>query len=310
MAFEHSSLESLDVSSFIFTSVSELELITCVRIEGSTNFTEFDSGLVDKLLDCTQLEELQSDLKLFSGLVPLESLKRTGLDVLELIVKDLGRDSVTVVTIGESLEHETSLGSLLFKSDTEANTFSKRLESKTGSFGVPITTTGSIDHWVGCRETSSFDISLLVEFDLTRVSDGHDTVITDWDLDLYWVDGSFLGVSWFESSIGSDSQIPFKPSREGVGFGQPDSMHEEGLPLFELITTFIILDSRIGGVESISLKFLNHWVVELIRETVLDLSIGVRGSDELVPVSLVNGRQLSSRSLVLVWKLISKSLIR
>jgi len=39
---------------------------------------------------------------------------------------------------------------------------------------------------------------------------------------------------------------------------------------------------------------------------VLDLSIGGRSSDELIPVTLMGSSELSGSSLVLVWKLVNK----
>jgi len=220
--------------------------------------------LINKLLDSTQCEEFEFDLELFSGVVPFEFFKIARFEVLELIVEHLRGDSVTVVTISESLKDERSLGGLLFKSDTKANTFGERLKSESSSLSVPIATSGSIDHWVGVRETSSGDVSFLVEFDLTRVSNGHDAVIADWNLDLDWIDRSLFSVGWFEGSIGSDGQIPFEPSGESVGFGQPDSMHKVGHPLLVLITTFVIFDSWVFIVKGIELEFLDHWVVELV----------------------------------------------
>jgi len=42
---------------------------------------------------------------------------------------------------------------------------------------------------------------------------------------------------------------------------------------------------------------------------VLDLSIGGRSSDELIPVTLMSSSELFSSSLVLVWKLIDERLV-
>jgi len=175
-----------------------------------TDSAQLNGSLVSQFLDGTQLQEFQDHLQEFSIVVPTEVVKGLRFDVLESVIEHLGGDSVTIVTIGKSLEDKHSVGGLVFQLDLKANSLGEGFELETGSWGLPVTSFLSVSDLL--RMSFSSKVSLFHEHEFTGVSDGHDTVTTDGTFDLNWIDGGLGGLEWNEFSVGSDSNVPFKPS--------------------------------------------------------------------------------------------------
>jgi len=117
--------------------------------------------------------------------------------------------------------------------------------------------------------------SLLNEHDSAGVMDGHDAgwVIDTarWDLDLNWVDGGWRGVEWRDGSVGSDGHGPLEPSGElSEAIFEPEGVHEEHC-LLDIGTVISTNDLVSLGVETTLSQLLDHWIVDLIRKSILDI---------------------------------------